>query len=289
MADGFIQVDGGRVWYRRQGEGSGTPIVLLHGGPGFSSLGSEALGALGDERPVIWYDQLGSGRSERPADASLWTVARFVKELAQVRAALKLDEMHLLGHSWGTMLAASYLLDSPGAKNGVKSVTFSSPCLSAPRWERDQKNHIKSLPKDVQQVISDHEAAGTTDSKAYQDAMMVFYKRFVCRLDPWPEVMDQSMESANLQIYQLMWGPSEFCPTGTLRGFDVTDRLSEIQLPALFLCGRYDESTPETTQEYSRLIENSEFHVFEHSGHMTQLEEPEPYVRVLRDFLRRHD
>jgi proline iminopeptidase len=99
--EGFVEVTGGRVWYRVVGSGAATPVLLLHGGPGFTSHYLEAVGRLADERPVVFYDQLGAGRSDRPEDLTLWKAERFVEELAQIRAALGLEKVHLLGHSWG--------------------------------------------------------------------------------------------------------------------------------------------------------------------------------------------
>ena len=104
--EGFVAVPGGRVWYKVVGSGSGTPLLLLHGGPGATSHYLEPLSALGDERPVIFYDQLGCGRSDRPSDTNLWRVERFVEELKMVRQTLGLRRLHILGHSWGAMLAA---------------------------------------------------------------------------------------------------------------------------------------------------------------------------------------
>ena len=122
--EGYVQVPGGRVWYRIEGSGTAMPLLVLHGGPGATHHYLKPLGALADERPVIFYDQLGSGRSDRPTDTTLWRVERFVEELAQVREALGLREIHLLGHSWGTMLAVDYLLTKP---EGVRSVILASP------------------------------------------------------------------------------------------------------------------------------------------------------------------
>src|SRR5690606_41558600 len=109
IKEGFIPVTGGKVWYRISGNGPGIPLLILHGGPGSKSNDSDPLRGLGTDRPVIHYDQLGSVKSDRPSDTSLWTVDRFVEELGQVIKALELKDFHLLGHSWGTMLAASYL------------------------------------------------------------------------------------------------------------------------------------------------------------------------------------
>src|SRR5258707_13101732 len=116
-AEGFIEVGGGRVWYRSVGPGGpgggadgagGVPLLCLHGGPGFTHYYLEPLEALADRRQVIFYDQLGCGRSDRPEDVALWTVERFVEEVAQVRAALGLERLHLVGKSWGGMLGIQY-------------------------------------------------------------------------------------------------------------------------------------------------------------------------------------
>ncbi|MED4586401.1 proline iminopeptidase-family hydrolase [Brevibacillus choshinensis] len=288
--EGYIEVTGGKVWYNLVGEGNKekTPLIVLHGGPGntHDPLQS-ALHVLADERHVIFYDQLGSGNSDRPTDDSLWKTERFVEELMDIRKALDLDEVHILGHSWGTMLAAAYLIDRKPA--GVKSVIFSSPCLSAERWKQDADQFLAQLPEDVQQTIARHEEQGTTDSKEYQDAMKEYYSRHVCRIEPLPAVMVESRPKGNKDIYMKMWGPSEFCPTGNLKTFDYTPKLHEINIPSLFVCGRYDEAAPESTQYYQSLVPDSEFHVFEKSSHVSYLEETEAYVEVVRAFLRKAD
>jgi proline-specific peptidase len=102
--EGFIEVTGGRVWYRSVGEG-GIPLLCLHGGPGFTHYYLEPLELLADQRQVIFYDQLGCGNSDRPEDVTLWTVERFVDELVTVRQTLGLNRLHLFGSSWGGMLA----------------------------------------------------------------------------------------------------------------------------------------------------------------------------------------
>ncbi|EGL17909.1 MULTISPECIES: proline iminopeptidase-family hydrolase [unclassified Paenibacillus] len=282
--EGYIEVPGGKVWYSSAGEGGGTPLLVLHGGPGNTHDPLKAtLHVLGDERPVIFYDQLGGGNSDRPGDASLWRTERFIEELACVREALGLDEVHILGHSWGTMLAASYLIERK--PTGVRSVIFSSPCLSAARWKEDADRFLAELPDEVQAVIARSEEQGTTNSDEYRDAMKDYYKRHVCRIDPLPAVVLESRGKANKDIYMSMWGPSEFCPTGSLKTYDVTPRLHEINVPSLFLCGRYDEAAPESTFYYHSLVPQSDFQVLENSSHAGYLEEPEEYVRIVRGFL----
>ncbi|GHH99179.1 proline iminopeptidase-family hydrolase [Neobacillus kokaensis] len=284
--EGFVEVTGGRVWYQRFNEGAaGTPVIVLHGGPGSSCYSLQGLKDLAKDRPVILYDQLGCGRSDRPTDSSLWHVDRFVEELGQLRKALNLQEVHILGHSWGTTLAAAYCLMEPQPQ-GVKSVIFSSPCLSAPLWEQDQRRNLKTLPLDVQETIKRCEENGTTDSAEFEAAIEVFSKHFVNRLERNPEwIENRPREYRNPEVYNIMWGPSEFTVKGNLKTFDCTEQLKNITCPTLYTCGRYDEATPDSTNYYSSLTPHSKFYVFENSAHMPYIEEPEEYLRVIGDFL----
>ncbi|MDP4084818.1 MAG: proline iminopeptidase-family hydrolase [Bacillota bacterium] len=285
--EGYIDVTGGKVWFQKfEQETENTPVIILHGGPGSSSYSLQGLKDLSEDRPVILYDQLGCGKSDWPTDTSLWKVERFVEELAQIRKALSLEEVYILGHSWGTTLAAAYCLTQPA---GVKSVIFSSPCLSAPLWASDQDQNRKKLPPEIQDILKRCEETGATDSKEYEEATAEFNKRFVCRLDPYPELLKQGSHYRNPEVYNIMWGPSEFYVTGNLKDFDCTSRLKEITIPTLFTCGRFDEATPESTNYFSSLIPKSQFHVFENSAHMPYLEESEAYLRVIGDFLKQAD
>jgi proline iminopeptidase len=282
---GFVKVSDGNVWYRKvTSEGNSTPLLVLHGGPGNPSLPLHRLDKLVDGRTVIYYDQLGAGNSKGPTDPSLWRLDRFVEELGQLREELGLEEVHILGHSWGTTLLASYLLTNP---TGVKSAIFSSPCLSAPLWAEDAKRLLNQLPLDVQEVITSCEAEGTTDSEEYQIAMKEFSKRYICRVEVNPEERAKVSELRNSEVYNTMWGPSEFCVTGNLKEFDCTPRLHEIETPSLFLCGRYDEATPESTSYFSSLVPNSQLHIFEESSHSGYREQPEEYIQVVREFIKK--
>jgi proline iminopeptidase len=280
---GMVEVPGGRVWYRIAGDGNATPLLTLHGGPGVPSAYLSSLAGLAGERPVIFYDQLGCGNSERPGDRSLWTTERFVAELAAVVAALGLTRFHLLGQSWGTMLAVDYALTQP---TGLVSLILASPALSIPRWMTDAKRLIQDLPADTQASIERHEAAGTTGDPDYQAAKDMYYGRHVCRLRPIPAGYAQAIATTGHDVYETMWGPSEFCATGTLLDYDRTDRLGEIAVPTLFTCGRFDEATPEATAWYASLIPGALVAVFEQSAHMPHLEEEEAYLATVGAFLR---
>ncbi|KQL42061.1 proline iminopeptidase [Bacillus sp. FJAT-25509] len=284
VIEGFIEVTGGKVWYQVHNKNSSKiPVVVLHGGPGSSHYSMQGLRVLAEDRPVIFYDQLGCGKSDRPTDTTLWNIDRFVEELAQIREALSLDKFHILGHSWGTTLAAAYYLSRPV---GVKSIIFSSPCLSAPLWAEDQDRNRKLLPLDVQETLIKCEENGTTDSEEYKNANAVFNNHFVCRLDPYPEFLKKGKHYRNPEVYNIMWGPSEFHVTGNLKDFDCTSKLKDIQVPTMYTCGRYDEATPKSTEYFSELTPNGKFHVFEQSAHMPYIEEPEEYIRVVESFLK---
>lgn len=282
VQEGYVSVSSGLVWYQVINSGDAIPLLTLHGGPGFPHDYLEPLGNLANERPIIFYDQLGCGKSERPDDATLWQRNRFVEELSQIREALKLEQFHLFGHSWGSMLAVDYALTQP---NGLVSLVLASPPLSIPCWLNDAEGYRLSLPVEVQEVLRKHEQQGTTDSEAYQSAAMEFYQRYLCRLNPWPEALKRASIGEGTPVYDTMWGPSEFFMTGNLLDYDCTTRLGEIDIPALFTCGRYDEATPDTTAWYQSLLPKSELVVFEQSAHHPHLEETEYYLQVIRNFL----
>jgi proline-specific peptidase len=284
--EGFVNVPGGRVWFQIVGSGSAVPLLALHGGPGFPHDYLTPLDGLADERPVIFYDQLGCGKSDRPGDESLWRAERFVEELAAVRSALDLDIVHLLGQSWGGMLATDYVLTRPP---GVRSLILASAPLSIPRWIEDTGALRGALPQDVQDVYERHEASGMTDCLEYQAAMLHFYKRHVCRLEEWPESVELAFKGAGMDVYHTMWGPSEFHATGNLVDYDRTGRLGEIGVPTLLTCGRFDEATPDATALFQSLIPGSEMAVFENSAHLAHVEETGRYLEIVRTFLRRTD
>jgi proline iminopeptidase len=282
--EGHISVPGGRVWFRVMGHGGGTPLLVLHGGPGMPHDYLEPLGSLSDARSVVFYDQLGCGGSDRPRDPSLWRTDRFVEELSVVRRVLGLDRVHLFGHSWGSMLAVEHCL--AGAL-GVESLILASPALSIPRWVHDASRYRRELPAEIEETLTRHERAGTTDSSEYQAAVLVFDRRHVCRLDPWPAALQRALLNTGEEVYETMWGASEFFITGNLKDYDRSPRLHEITAPTLFTCGRYDEATPTTVAMYQQRVKGSEVAVFQHSSHMAHLEEKNAYLRVVRSFLNR--
>ncbi|MBT4513316.1 MAG: proline iminopeptidase-family hydrolase [Chloroflexi bacterium] len=286
--EGYVEVTGGEVWYRIVGSGTNTPLLLLQGGPGVPSYYMKPLARLADERPVILYDQLGAGRSDSPSDTSLWRLERFVEELQQVRDALGLREVYILGHSWGAMLVVEYMLTNP---QGVRGLIIASSCLSISRFKKDTDSLITTLPDSTQEIIRKHESAGTTNSPEHQSAVSQYYARYMLRHRRQHPDLDSTSAQFNYIIYKKMWGePSSLLSvTGSLKNYERVDALPNIDIPVLYTTGRFDTCTPATVEYFHSLTPNSRMEVIENSGHMTYQDEPERSVDVVREFLREVD
>lgn len=288
VIEGYVPFRGHRTWYQVVGELGGpdgrVPLLVVNGGPGLPHDYLQDLAVLADDggRPVVFYDQLGCGRSDRPDDPALWTIDTYVAELGAVREALGLDPVHLLGHSWGTQVVLEHLLGKP---TGVTSAILSGPIASAPLYQAEARRLKAELPADVQQTLDRHEAAGTTDDPAYQGATIAYYRQWMCRLDPWPEYIVQGMADMRHDIYGALWGTAEWNLTGALKDWDVTDRLGEVDLPVLVTSGRYDVCTPAVVRPVAEGIPGAEWVLFEKSAHLASIEEPEHYRQVVTGFL----
>jgi proline-specific peptidase len=290
VTEGRIPYAGGETWYQVVGDGEEPgklPLVCLHGGPGALHDYLEPLGTLAETgRRVVFYDQLGCGKSWLEADPSFWTVELYVDELRTVREALGLDRIHLFGSSWGGMLAMEYALTQPP---GLASLVLSSSPASVPVWAEETNRLRKELPPEVQGVLDEEEAAGRLDSPEYEEATAEFYKRHVCRLDPWPDNVMRTFTGLreHPDVYLTMQGPNEFVITGTLKDWDISGRLGEIRVPTLITAGRHDEFTPRQAQALNEGMRGSELVIFENSSHMQFVEEPDRYFQVVGDFLDR--
>jgi proline iminopeptidase len=293
-AEGRLEVERGfEIAYWIYGSGKRS-VVGLHGGPGISSKYLTRLNeTLGEDTQLVLYDQLGGGASDCPDDPSLWEIPRFVDELETVRSDLELGQVTLYGQSWGGMLALAYTLDH---REQVTALILSNTYASGRAYLLDVAEHRVSLGKDMHAAMVKHEHAGTLDDPEYQDAVAELYARYLYRSSPWDSARSRSEFEAIAAKYMpemgpayALWGPHEFMGTGPEAHYDCTDRLDEITVPTLVLCGWYDELTPERcSRPLADGIADSEFVVFGKSSHLTIFEnESEPYLAVIRDFLER--
>jgi len=288
--EGRAAVPGGSVWYGIAGpsDAAKTPLLVVHGGPGMSHDYLRPLADLADERPVVFYDQLDAGRSDRPNDPSNWNIDRFLAEIDALRSALSLDRVALFGNSWGGTLAAAYAAArSSGRDHGLEALILSSPLIRTETWIADNAAYRRALPAEVRETLDRCEAEGRTEDPAYLAAVDVFYRRHLCRADPWPEDVNRTFEMMNPDCYAAMWGPNEFTCTGVLKGYDGAAALSRIDIPTLVTCGAFDEATPDSTRSFAARIPDADFALFGASSHMAFVEERTAYIAALRQFLHR--
>jgi proline-specific peptidase len=285
--EGFIPVPGGNVWYRIVGvDKPGIPLLTLHGGPGMPSYYMSPLAELANDRPVIFFDQLGCGRSDHPNDTTLWTIPRFVQEVQAVRAALGYKEIHLLGHSWGTLLAHEYLLAKP---TGVQSVVMSGPAISIVRFRHDVDSMIALLPDSLIRAIRTNEKKGTTTAPDYMAASQVFYDRHVIHTKPLPADVESTFTNIGTQVYNTMNGPTEFTVVGSFKDYDGTPRLKELQLPILWLAGSDDETSPSAARSFQAMTPGSEYVEIPNAAHLSMWDNRAAYLAAVRGFLNKHE
>lgn len=293
VREGYAPFHGHQTWYRITGDlGSGkTPLVVMHGGPGASHDYLESFAVLAESgRAVIHYDQIGCGRSTHLPDApaDFWTVQLFVDEFASLLTHLGIaDRYHLLGQSWGGMLAAEHAVLRPA---GLRALVIADSPASMELWVAEANRLREALPPDVNATLLKHEAAGTTSDPDYEAAVRVFYDRHLCRV-PWPDGVARSFAqiAADPTVYHTMNGPSEFHVIGSLKSWSIIDRLASITAPTLLISGEYDEATPATVQPFADRIPNVRWEIIPDASHLPHVEQPERTMPLIADFLAQHD
>jgi L-proline amide hydrolase len=282
--EGYVDFRGHRTWYRLTGdrEAGGAPLLALHGGPGSTHNYFAPLERLAMERPVVLYDQIGCGNSDRPQDIE-WSVDVFRDEVDAVRDQLGLDRIHLLGTSWGGMLAQEHFLSGAA---GILSLVLSSTLANIDQWAKEQLRLRAELPPVVIEILDLHERAETFDDPEYEQAMEAYFDRHFYRgLKPRVELEWMAAGKAT-DVYRAMQGPNEWTTTGALKGWDIRDRLHEIDVPTVVVRGRYDMCTEPIAAELVNGIRGAREVVLEHSSHTPVLEETDRYLEVVGEFIR---
>lgn len=284
MEEGYAAVPGGRIYWRRFGSGRGTPLLLLHGGPGAAHNYLLSMAALGTDRPVIFYDQLGCGKADAPTDEGLYTVQRSVEELDAVREGLGLERVSLFGHSWGSVLAIEYLCQGRG--QGVEKLILSGALASVPQCSDGLQRLLSAMPGDLAQKIHALEEAGRTGTPEYAALAQVFYDKHLLRVPPTADALATFEALATSIAYRVMNGPSEFNIVGRIKDWDRRADLRAIGQDTLITTGEFDEITldcHETIRDgiggRSRLV------VMDGCSHLTMVEQPDAYNALVRTFL----
>jgi len=280
--EAFLPVDGGKIWYRVVGSGTATPAILLHGGPGFGSYFMKPLEQLSSDRPIVRYDQLGGGASDRLTDTTKMTIAHFVAELDSLRKHLGYDKVHLIGHSWGTILALEYYRAHP---EHVASLTLASAALDIPAWEKNARELEKTLSDSSQKAIRLREAEKKYDAPDYQAALTEFYGKYVWR-HPDSVNLDSTFKTVSEPVYNYMEGPSEFTITGTLKTYDATPFLKDVKVPVLYTVGEFDEANPKIVKRFASMTPGSRYFLIPGSAHLSEWDNPQAMNQEIRKFLR---
>ena len=284
ISEGYVDYLGHKTWYRAAGDltSDAVPLLALHGGPGSTHHYFAPLERLAAGHPVVVYDQLGCGSSDRPQGIE-WSVEVFRDEVDAVREQLGLERIHLLGTSWGGMLALEHVLS--GAE-GIVSLILSSTLASIDQWAAEQIVLMNALPPEVVEVLDRHERAGTYDDPEYERALETYNDRHFYRGPRPREELDRMDAEKGKDVYRAMQGPNEWTPTGALRGWDVRDRLGEIHVPTLVIRGRYDMCTDAVAATLVEGISGAREVVLEESSHTPVLEETDRYLDAVGAFMR---
>jgi proline iminopeptidase len=284
--EGWAGIHGYRLYWRSLGlTGAKGTVLVVHGGPGGTHdylLAFNDLARLGYR--IVYYDQLGCGRSDLAGDVGEYSIDRDVADLDALRRDLGLGRVHLLGSSYGGLLILAYALAHP---EGIRSLVSASGLASVPLAVREMQRLKGEMPPDVREILDRHEQRSEFQHPEYLRAVDAFYRRHFCRLDPWPKEVAYTMEHLSGPKYGTMNGPNEFTIVGTIRDWDATDRLGEIQAPTLVTAGRYDEVTPTVAQSIHSGIPGSEYQLFENSSHTAFWEERPAYMATVDRFLSR--
>ncbi len=280
--DGFIEVQGGKIWYGIMGEGDKAPLLCLHGGPGGTSRSYYNLSEISKERPVILFDQLGTGRSDHHQDTALLKVELFVEQVKAVKTELELNEFYLVGSSWGAALALEYYMKHP---EDIKGIIFNSPYFSTPIWTEDAAMLVAELPDSIQTAIRTAERDSLFDTDSYAAANRFFARKHGRRKELVKHPYDTVASPRNSFIYNYMWGPSEFTARGTLRNYDNALSLKEVKVPALFTTGEFDEARPETVERLSQMAGDSKFVMIPDAGHFTLNDNRPAVISAIQEFI----
>ena len=291
ISEGYMPFMGHHTYYRTVGERTDkAPLILMHGGPGSTHNYFEVLDRVAEEdgRMLVMYDQIGCGNSYVDGRPELWTAETWVNELITLREHLGLDTCHLLGQSWGGMLLWTYICnyEHSGVKSGILSSTLPASWL----WGIEQARMIKELPEEYQEAIKTATETGDYSSDIYQRAEEEYMLRHAAgKPDPnGPECLLREKRTGR-ESYVVGWGPNEYTPMGTLKDYDVIDKLKDIKEPCLVINGGNDLCTPYIAKMMYDNIPNSRWELFRECRHMCFVEDNDHYVEVLKKWLNEKD
>ena len=280
-----VAVPGGEVMTYSYGQGSDT-ILFLQGGPGLNCdhLRRAHADTADKGYRAVFFDQLGTGESDKPDDASLWTIERYARETEAVRTALDLGPVHLYGHSWGAMLAIEYACTFP---QGLRSLVIAHGIANCPLHQQEVNRLMAAFGPEFVRMRRRHELLGHFDHPEYQAAELLMLYRHAIRMNNWPSHIVEDLQSINVTIRKALIG-EEYFFHGNLRHWNRVPDMHRITQPTLILTGEYDALTPNEAEEMHSVLPNSALHLFTGIAHLPFMECPDEYYPVVEAFWNAH-
>jgi proline iminopeptidase len=278
-----------KVWTKRFGNNPTIKILLLHGGPAMTHEYMECFETFFQRQGFEFYeyDQLGSYYSDQPKDSSLWTTARFVEEVEQVRQSIGANStnFYVLGNSWGGILAMEYALKY---QKHLKGLLVANMVASAPEYGKYADEVLaKQLKPEVLSEIKAIEAKKDFNNPRYMELLIPdFYHEHLCRLKEWPDGLNRAMKHVNGEIYTMMQGPSEFGISGRLANWDIKNRLQEIAVPALMIGARYDTMDPNAMEAQSKLVKKGRYLFCPNGSHLSMWDDQQVFMNGVIKFIK---
>ncbi len=276
------------VWTKSIGNNPRIKILLLHGGPAMTHEYMECFESFFPAQgfEMIEYDQLGSFYSDQPTDSSLWTTARFVEEVEQVRTALGLnkDNFYLLGNSWGGLLAIEYALKY---QQNLKGLIICNMMSSIPDYEKYNAILRSQMRKSLVDSLQAFEDKGDLKNPVYQQLVFTeYYKQHICRLADWPDPLTRSLNHINEEIYVMMQGPSEFKTGGRLLTWSRKDDLKRIAVPTLTIGAHFDSMDPEHMKWMSEQVQHGRYEYCPDGSHLAMWDDQAHFYPGLIQFIK---
>jgi len=294
MEEGFVDAHGALIYYKMIGQGA--PLLIAHGGPGAShDYLLPYLLPLARTNRLIFIDERGSGRSEKLEDAKQYTVENMVEDLENVRQALHLGKINLLGHSYGGVLAQAYAFKY---QQNLSHLILGGTFYSTSEMNKVLAKEKKNMPAEALAKLEALENAGLFGkgkdwekgrypneyaNLAWGDGYFpyLYQRRPDANYDP-----GAGNTTAAWDLYREMWGSSgEFVIDGNLKSVEYLDKLSSIHVPTLIICGDHDESDPSLSVTMHEKIGASKLVILPQSGHMAFVDQPNLYIKSVADFL----
>ncbi|MCH9612105.1 MAG: Proline iminopeptidase [Chlamydiia bacterium] len=289
IEEGYANISYGKVYFQIfNPKGKQTPLIILPGGPGAPHEYLHTLSELQLERPIVFFDQLGSGQSDEPPhEKGRWSLERITSEIEELIDWFNFPSFHLFSHSASTAFAL--ILARKRKDWPLESLTLASPIASTKQWKKDQDLIRKKMAKKDQQAIKKALETNDFTTKGYEDALSMYQRKHWCLASPVPHEIQTAFDALNPELVEGVMGTNPFEFTGSLSTLDeysLLTTLNKIQIPVLITVGEHDMVSEETARKIAHKLPCAMLEIFPDSAHMHFAEAPEAYLNLMKYFIK---